>query len=123
MGEPQSAPSRTHRWRKWRRIISDLRSFLGASCLSKVFVPTVELTWRIYESPPNDPCFRATFLQTADLRPSQATRKAVLARSGPRTVADQDARKTGTGIREPRSNATFGVQLLAEPGPAKVPMR
>jgi hypothetical protein len=57
--------------------------------------------------------------QTADLRPSQTARKAALARSGPGTVADQDARPIRTGIREPRSNATFGIQLLAKPAPAK----
>jgi hypothetical protein len=36
-------------------------------------------------------------------------------------VADQEARPIRTGIRESRSNATFGIQLLTKPAPAKAP--
>jgi hypothetical protein len=90
-----------------------------AVSVKPLFGQSNQLTWRIYESPPNNPCSRITLHQTADLRPSQTARKAALARSGPGTVADQEARPIRTGIRESRYNATFGIQLLAKLAPAK----
>jgi hypothetical protein len=91
------------------------RSSVQAVSVKPSFRNSNRFTWRIYESPPNNPCSRVILRQTADLWPSQTTPNATPAHSCPGTVADQEARPIRTGIRKCGSDATFGVQLLTSP--------
>jgi hypothetical protein len=69
-------------------------------------------TWSLYASLPGNPCSRSPLPRTGDLPRAQTTRKAAHALRWPGNPVREQLRPIRTGIREPRFNATFGVQLL-----------
>jgi hypothetical protein len=69
-------------------------------------------TWSIYESLPRNPCSQSPLPPTGDLRRAQTDRKIAPALSRPGASAEEQVCPIHTGIREPRFNATLGVQLL-----------
>ncbi len=53
--------------------------------------------------------------QTGDLRRAQTAHKTAHALTRPGTSAEEQVRPIPTGIREPRFDATLGIQLLGHP--------
>jgi hypothetical protein len=81
--------------------------------LSRDVVPAVEpTTWSSYESPPRNPCSLFQLPQTGGPRRAHNTRRTTHALSRPGILAQEQVSPIHAGIREPRFNATLGVQLL-----------
>jgi hypothetical protein len=98
------------------RIGTGLRSTLDSCCISRAFVLAVEPPWSIYEPLPQNACLRSPLPQPGALRLAPTTRKTVQLPSHSGVSAEERVCSIHTRIREPRFNATVGVQLLGHLG-------